>query len=212
MKTRKLLLSSLLALGLIGTMGFNVANAGDESATHDITGRLEKCRDVSYEGGTDTNGINCEGTLSELSPTFRVTTNNPASQELRLTAQAAGVTAMSVKTGGAVNPEMWLALAGPGGTGPSVTNALGSPTGPDQNPNVIVYASSLGFTRVLPTTGGTVAITAESDRYRVNMERQGETDFTLLASGSPKAETYSQIYDQTGDYVATLTFGFFGTP
>lgn len=207
MKTRKMLLSSLLALGILGTMSLNVANAA-ESATHDITGQLEKCRDVSYESGTDTNDIDCDGELSELSPTFRVTTNNPASQELRLSATAAGVTAMAQNG----VSDMWIALAGPGALAANVPLALATPADVATNPNIIAYNTSLGFTRILPPAGGTVGITTTADYYQVDLQRQGETDFTLTAVGSPKPNTYAQYNDVTGDYVATLTFGFFGAP
>lgn len=205
----KKILSSALITGFILISNANQSFAAT-SASQTVAAALAVLQKVTATGTALSANIDPDtGALdAAMTPAFQIQTNTGNSQSMYLKGECTDDSGtVNAITGTGVTGGTYITLTNFNSvpTHAAVTDAQGTPTDPDNNPDVILYGINA------PADVGTdLVYTWSGAQFRWNavLAKKGKTDTSItIPIGSPKANTYNE-QDGVGSYRATITLSF----
>lgn len=205
---KKLLLSALIA-GAILVGNSNQSFAAD-NASQTVTATLGLLKKVTATGTALSANIDPDsGDLdAAMTPAFQIQTNRATNQNMYLKGECvddSGTVNAITGTGATGGTYITLTNAAVIPTNTAVIDAQGTPTDPDNNPNVILYGINA------PANVGTDLVytwVGAQNRWNAVLAKKGKTDTSItIPKGSPKANTFNE-QDEEGGYQATITLSF----
>lgn len=207
---KRLLLSTLLALGI----GLTVTQQSAHAISQTVTASLAGSSTISVKSGqsVSTTMDGSTGALgAALTPGFTVFSNQPKTLSLTATvatSASSNVNALGVNSGGTT---YYLALGNTTEypTSGAVSDAISTtdPTDPANNEDVVSYALT-----GVPSSGtgiGTFAwSTSGGNHFEASIAHAANGNVILTTVTAARGNTFSATTDEAGDYQANITLSF----